>query len=441
MKKVLLLIAAGLLTSLGLFAQTTISLMPNPYGTADDFNAPNTSVFPSTYTTPKAGDILTLTVKGKSNYDITQLQAVCLGNGSSYVELSGYTTIGVVTANTEFNFSVDILLKSDAGVDGIKLVFDAKSQAAVDAKAASVDLTLSNLSMTVTPFIPGVTTLTASGAIYQGIFQDTIPETKILKKGDVVRFTVGGKYVSTADATNLEVYVVNNSVDAVPANSYWQPLSDNSILSAGPIVSGQTFSYTIDNVITADQVGTTAAAHKIVLVATSTANVKIQNLTIKAEVNPSASTVAVTGVTLDKTTATLTTVGATAQLTATIAPADATVKTYTYITSDAKVATVSATGLVTAVANGTATITVSTTDGAKTATSVITVSIPKTGISILDLGISQKGKVFTFDGSAKLLNLLGQVVLTGENTIDASFVAPGIYFITKDNTTLEISVQ
>lgn len=84
-------------------------------------------------------------------------------------------------------------------------------------------------------------------------------------------------------------------------------------------------------------------------------------------------TVPVTGVTVSPTTKSLA-VGATQQITVTIAPSDATIKTVTYESSDPTKATVSATGLITAVAEGTATITVTTDDGAKTATVVVTVT-------------------------------------------------------------------
>lgn len=83
--------------------------------------------------------------------------------------------------------------------------------------------------------------------------------------------------------------------------------------------------------------------------------------------------VAVTGVTLNKTTTSLA-VGATETLTATVAPANATNKKVTWKSSDATKATVDATGKITAVAEGTATITVTTEDGAKTATCAVTVT-------------------------------------------------------------------
>lgn len=91
------------------------------------------------------------------------------------------------------------------------------------------------------------------------------------------------------------------------------------------------------------------------------------------------STVNVTGITLDKTEASMIVGDETLTLTATVAPNDATDKTVTWTTSDANVATV-ANGVVTAKAAGTATITATATNGTadtsddKTATCTVTVS-------------------------------------------------------------------
>jgi len=90
-----------------------------------------------------------------------------------------------------------------------------------------------------------------------------------------------------------------------------------------------------------------------------------------------AATVAVTGVTMSPTTASINT-GGTQQLTATLAPANASNKSVTWTSSNTAIATVSATGLVTAIAAGTATITVKTADGSKTATCVVTVTAAPT---------------------------------------------------------------
>lgn len=85
-------------------------------------------------------------------------------------------------------------------------------------------------------------------------------------------------------------------------------------------------------------------------------------------------TIAVTGVSLNQATTSIVK-GATATLTATVNPTNATTKTVTWATSDATVATVNG-GTVTAVAAGKATITVTTDDGAKTASCAVTVTEP-----------------------------------------------------------------
>ena len=105
--------------------------------------------------------------------------------------------------------------------------------------------------------------------------------------------------------------------------------------------------------------------------ATITATVGDKTATCEVTV---AIVVPVTGVTLDKTEATLTEAGATVTLVATVAPENATDKTVTWSTSDDKVATV-VDGVVTAVANGKATITAKA--GEKTATCEVTVAIPE----------------------------------------------------------------
>ena len=105
--------------------------------------------------------------------------------------------------------------------------------------------------------------------------------------------------------------------------------------------------------------------------ATITVKTKDGEKTAICTVTVKAATVAVTGVTLNKTELKLTT-GDTETLTATVAPENATTKDVTWTTDNAAVATVT-NGVVTAVKAGTATITVTTADGGFTATCPVTV--------------------------------------------------------------------
>ena len=108
--------------------------------------------------------------------------------------------------------------------------------------------------------------------------------------------------------------------------------------------------------------------------------------------------VEVATVTLDKTKAELTEAGATVQLTATVAPENATDKAITWTSSDEKVATVDANGLVTAVANGTATITATAANGVK-AECVITVKIAVVdGIEAIET--VENAVIYTITGKA-----------------------------------------
>ena len=107
--------------------------------------------------------------------------------------------------------------------------------------------------------------------------------------------------------------------------------------------------------------------------------------------------VAVTGVSLDKTAATVK-IGSTVTLKATVTPADATNKKLTWTTSDASVASVN-NGVVAGIKKGTATITVTTEDGGFKAECTVTVQegdpLPQTDLTIHEPGvyedISQRG--------------------------------------------------
>ena len=130
-----------------------------------------------------------------------------------------------------------------------------------------------------------------------------------------------------------------------------------------------TFNCTVD---TAAGLGSKNVTIKEVVVGNSE-DVEIDNTVSPAVVTVEAKTIKVTSVTVSPRTLDLE-VGQTGTLTATVKPDNATNKTVTWTTSDAKVATVDNNGVVTAVGKGTATITAAA-DG-KTAACTVTVKVP-----------------------------------------------------------------
>lgn len=122
------------------------------------------------------------------------------------------------------------------------------------------------------------------------------------------------------------------------------------------------------SVATVDQTGIVTAVGP----GTATITATCLEYTATADVTVAAATVAVTGVTLDESTATVN-VGETVTLTATVAPENATNTNVTWSSDEETVATVED-GVVTGVSAGTATITVTTEDGNFTDTCEVTVS-------------------------------------------------------------------
>ena len=113
----------------------------------------------------------------------------------------------------------------------------------------------------------------------------------------------------------------------------------------------------------------------------------IDNISVTHSAGP-AGPVAVTGVTLDKTTLSIE-AGQTAQLTATVQPGNADNQAVTWSTSDASIASVDANGKVTANAKGSATITVTTADGGKTATCTVTVTEPAAPVAVTGVTLNK----------------------------------------------------
>ena len=113
----------------------------------------------------------------------------------------------------------------------------------------------------------------------------------------------------------------------------------------------------------------------------------IDNISVTHSAGP-AGPVAVTGVTLDKTSLSIE-AGQTAQLTATVQPGNADNQAVTWSSSDNNVVSVDATGKITANTKGSATITVTTADGGKTATCTVTVTEPAAPVAVTGVTLNK----------------------------------------------------
>ena len=167
--------------------------------------------------------------------------------------------------------------------------------------------------------------------------------------------------------------------------------SETLVATVIPTGTGVTWSSNNTSVATVDSNGkvTAAAAGTATITATTTTG----NKTASCTVTVTDPVIAVTGVSLNKTSLTLSK-GSSETLTATVSPSNATNKNVTWSSNNTSAATVDSNGKVTAVAAGTAIITVTTKDGNKTASCTVTVTdpetIPVTGIRISPSSLSMK---------------------------------------------------
>ena len=198
------------------------------------------------------------------------------------------------------------------------------------------------------------------------------------ENGKIVHVAVGN---SEAVSTNASLEIHKNSIDGELVSSM-----ELGTLKQGDVVS-------VDFIYPKEADEYVVGANALYYVVTSSAVEKYDSNNYDYSVfsekemkapeevpsEPAPSTIAVTGVTLNKSTLTLDR-GTTVTLTAAVAPTNATDKTVLWDTSDSSIATVDAHGIVKALKKGTALITA--TAGGKTATCVVTVAVPSTKVKL-----------------------------------------------------------
>ena len=248
----------------------------------------------------------------------------------------------------------------------------------IAAETVSFDQTA--VTMTVGDTVALVATVLPSNTTDKSItYSSSNPAVAVAVNGTVTAAGVGTAVIIATTSngkTAICTVTVTSSTVAASGISLDKPalslvVGDTEVLTAAVMpadatdktvtwTSSDTAVATVENgIVTAKKAGTA------VVIAT-TSNGKTASCTVTVSVP----TVDDTGVTLNKTELSLS-VGGSATLTATVTPANATVKTVTWRSSDALVITVK-NGVVTAVGVGTATVTVTTSNG-KTATCTVTV--------------------------------------------------------------------
>ena len=283
------------------------------------------------------GEGSTTPVDPPTGEDTTYVQADTLEDGKTYVIVSGNTGSVYVLGNESTGSGTSTGLKGIAAtIDNGKITLSA-------ANAAKAEFT-------------AVIKTSDSSAVSAWLEQ-------------------GGNYLYTASSGGLRIS--NEQTSSGNTGKFWHYKAEENLLwffkdtssSDGYTDTSNTYKYYLEmssGTFTSSYASTTSLANT----ATPAIYLFVEDEETEPEVVP------VTGVTLDKTTMSLT-VGGNGKLTATVAPNNATDKDVTWSSSNTAVATVDANGKVTAVAVGTATITVTTVDGEKTATCSVTVTEPQ----------------------------------------------------------------
>ncbi len=250
------------------------------------------------------------------------------------------------------------------------------------------------------PNVVGSSKATATTKLQNAGFKVTVQEeySSTVAAGNVIRQSPSAN--TTAAAGSTVTIVVSKGK---------QPVTIPSVVGSSKSAATTKLQNAGFKVTVQEEYSSTVAAGNVIRQSPSANTTAAAGSTVTIVVSKGAATVAVTGVTLNKTSATLL-IGGTVQLSATVAPSNATNTNVTWVSGNPAIAEVSSTGLVTAKAPGTTTITVKTASGSKTAACTITVTAPtmnsfsnltldvNEGTSYMSITISNAGTAeFTYE--------------------------------------------
>lgn len=379
---------------------------------------------------PGTAEITVTTVDGGK----TAVCAVKVNKAVIAVESVKITPIGPILTEGETIVLEAVVTPADADDKGVTWSSSNESVATVDATGLVTAVAAGAADITVTTTDGGKTDTTPVTVKAKIIHVESVvlgPATLTLKEGEtfvmagavnpsdaadkVITWSSGNPAVATVDANgkvtavaegtatitvtshdggftaSSEVTVVKNIINVTSVELNKSALNlkvgDSEQLTAtvkpdDATDKGVVWASTNSGIASVDQTGkvTAVSAGAVTITATTNDGGKVAG----CDVTVTVPTVAVTGVTLDKTSETLT-VWQSLTLTATVSPSDATNKNVKWTSDNPSVATVNAYGIVIANAEGTVTITATTVDGGKTATCVVTVVKPVVEVESVSL--------------------------------------------------------
>ncbi|MEM6642896.1 MAG: Ig-like domain-containing protein [Bacteroidota bacterium] len=439
------------------------------------------------YTANEARDIYVAVLDPSGNLIAEKTQSVEVGSGNSTVTIDLSETLSIAE-----NYSVNVALKQKDGSSTIletSANFDVVDEIPSDEDLISYVSVPSQLTNTQTE-IPATIAYSASedryinfalhyanGDFISNVRQDigqgsgememTIELDNPLPIGSGYKLDVairppGGNWSSNIDQDGVVVDVVDASgminvtgVSISPSSA--NLTSEGETMQLTPTISpGNATNQNVSWSSSDDAVATVSATGMVTAVANGNAEITAttedgdHKATVDVNVNIS-SIVSVTGVSISSNSISLTSLGETHQLSATVTPSDATNQNLIWTSDDESIVSVDNTGMITAMDEGNTIVTVTTVDANKVASATITVSLEDEtalGSPVDEENIwlypnpahnrvTIKSKV---DSRILVLNAAGQVVVsdTAEKTVtdlDISSLETGLYFVTIENMT------
>ncbi len=318
-------------------------------------------------------------------------------DGTAVVLKNGVATITVTTVDGEKTASAKILasplLVSSLSLDVTSLTLAAGEEGKLVATVAPENATNKELSWK--SLTTSVATVDAEGNV------------KAVKPGTAkirVSTTDGSKLNAECEVTVTKAKVAVTGV-SLDNTLLLISVGESRKLSATVKPSGATnkevsWASSNESVATVDSNGNVKGLKEGSATITVTTKDGSKTATCKVTVSKPVSTIAVTGVSLNKTSLSLT-VGESQSLSATVSPSNASDKSVSWKSSNTSVATVDGSGNVKAVKAGTAKVTVTTKDGSKTATCNVTVK--SSSVAVTSISLNKKDLYLSEGESEKLI--------------------------------------